>query len=139
MSRVLNLDLIANLTVGRQVFGFDPAFTTDTRSLYFGLMVFRLLSVVHQFGGLPRDLPPEFRNCHQVAVSRTGVSISYFTKDTAILSGFAVKANIPDNRKNVKAGKNLSVMYNELTDSTSTPRFYSPHGRWLKIHFGKQQ
>ena len=58
------LDLVANLGVRGQVGRLDPALADQPGRLQLGAVVLRLLPAVHQPGGFPGDLPPQFRAIH---------------------------------------------------------------------------
>ena len=62
-----HLDLVADFDVARQVGRLDPALADLPGRLHLGRVVLRLLPGVHQPGGLPGDLPPQFRAIHQAA------------------------------------------------------------------------
>ena len=59
------LNLVADFDVAGQVGRLDPALADLPGRLHFGAVVFRLLPVVHQPGGFPGDLPPQFRAIHR--------------------------------------------------------------------------
>ena len=75
-----HLDLVADFDVAGQVGRLDPALADSPGRFHLGRVVLRLLPGVHQPGGLPGDLPPQFRTIHQAcAVSpsdrRAGISV----------------------------------------------------------------
>ena len=61
------LDLVADFDVAGQVGRLDPALADLPGRFLFGRVVFRLLPGIHQPGGFPGDLPPQFRAIHQRA------------------------------------------------------------------------
>ena len=58
------LDLVADFGVARQIGRLDPALADAVGGLLLGPVVLRLLPGVHQPGGFPGDLPPQFRLVH---------------------------------------------------------------------------
>ena len=54
------LNLVANLRVAGQVGRLHPPLADPLARLAFGPVVFRFLTVVHQPGGFPGNLPPDF-------------------------------------------------------------------------------
>ena len=60
-------DLVANFDVARQIGRFHPPFAYLVSGLLFGRVVFQLLLRIHQPGGFPSDLPPQFRTIHRQA------------------------------------------------------------------------
>ena len=59
------LDLVADLGVAGQVGRLDPALAEAVGGLLLGAVVLGLLARVHQPGGFPGDLPPQFRPVHR--------------------------------------------------------------------------
>ena len=60
-------DLVADFRVAGQIFRLDPALADPPRGFHFRLVVFRFLPAIHQPGGFPSDLPPQFRAIHQAS------------------------------------------------------------------------
>ena len=65
--RAQRLDLVADFDVAGQVGRLDPALADPLGGLLLGRVVLRLLAGVHQPGGFPGDLPPQFRAIHQAS------------------------------------------------------------------------
>jgi hypothetical protein len=55
------LDFVANFRIAGKVGRLDPAFADMFSGLHLGAIVFRLTPFIHEAGGFPGNLPPQFR------------------------------------------------------------------------------
>jgi hypothetical protein len=62
-----SLNLVADFDVAGEIGRFDPSLANAVGGLLFGAVVLRLFAEIHQPGGFPSDLPPQFRSGHSEA------------------------------------------------------------------------